>query len=74
MPPEVLADALLKMTEHDEMAQRLVERLTSEPDDVIKRIKRKISGLKRRKKFIRWKDTRRFAAELDLLLEDLETV
>jgi len=71
---DILSDALIKLAEHDEMAERLVERLTCEPDDVIKRIKRKISGLKRRKKFIHWRDTRRFAAELDHFLEDLEQV
>ena len=72
LPPEVLADALLKMTEHDYIAERLVERLISEPDDIIKSFRRKISGLKRRKKFIHRKESRRFAAELDHLLEDLE--
>ena len=51
LPPEVLADALLKMTEHDDMAKRLVERLISEPNVIIKSFRRKISGLKRRKKF-----------------------
>ena len=74
LPPEVLADALLKMTEHDTMAERLVERLISEPDVIIKSFRRKISGLKRRKKFIHRNESRRFAAELDHLLEDLEHV
>ncbi|MDX2432440.1 MAG: hypothetical protein QNK35_15995, partial [Bacteroides sp.] len=68
LPPEVLADALLKMTEHDDMAKRLVERLISEPDVIIKSFRRKISGLKRRKKVIHKKESRRFAAELDHLL------
>ncbi len=72
LPPEVLADALLKMTEHDDMAKRLVEGLISEPDVIIKSFRRKISGLKRRKKFIHRNESRRFAAELDHLLEDLE--
>lgn len=72
LPPEVLADALLKMTEHDDMAKHLVERLISEPDVIIKSFRRKISGLKRRKKFIHRKESRRFAAELDHLLEDME--
>ncbi len=48
LPPEALADALLKLAEHDDMAERLVERLISEPNDIIKSFRRKISGLKRR--------------------------
>jgi len=72
LPPEVLAEALLKLTEHDEMAERLVDRLISEPNDIIKSFRRKISGLKRRKRFIHRKESRSFAAGLDHLLEDLE--
>lgn len=72
LDPEILADALLELAEHDKMEERLVKRLTSEPDDIIKSIRRKISGLKRRKKFIHRKESRSFAAELDHLLEDLE--
>jgi hypothetical protein len=42
-----LSDALIKLAEHDDMAERLVERFTSEPEDIIKSFRRKISGLKR---------------------------
>ncbi|MBL7112430.1 MAG: hypothetical protein ISS19_10885 [Bacteroidales bacterium] len=70
--PDVLADALLKLAEYDDTADRLVERLTSDPDDIIRKFKRRISGLKRRKRFIHWRESRQFAAELDDLLEDLE--
>ena len=69
---DILADALLKLAEHDDKADRLAERLTSDPNDIIKRFRRKISGLKRRKKIIHRRESRRFAAELDNLLEDLE--
>jgi hypothetical protein len=72
LPPEALAVALLKLAEHDDMAERLVERLISEPNDIIKSYRRKISGLKRRKRFIHRKESKSFAAELDHLLKDLE--
>ena len=69
---DVLAEALLKLAEHDDRADRLVERLTSDPNDIIKKFRRKISGLKRRTRYIHWRESRRFAAGLDELLEDLE--
>ena len=70
--PDVLADALLKLVEHDDKADRLVERLTSNPDDIIKKFRRRISGLKRRTRYIHWRESKQFAAVLDELLEDLE--
>lgn len=69
---DVLADALLKLAEYDDRANRLVERLTSDPNDIVKKFRRRISGLKRRTRFIHWRESRQFAAELDELLEDLE--
>ena len=71
---DVLAEALLKLAGHDDRADRLVERLTSDPNDIIKKFRRRISGLKRRTRFIHWRESRRFAAELDELLEDIEEV
>ena len=70
--PVILADALLKLAEYDEKADLLVERLTSDPNDIVKKFRRRISGLKRRTRFIHWRESKRFAAELDELLEDLE--
>jgi len=69
---DVLADALLKLAEYDDKADRLVERLTSDPDDIIKKFRRRISGLKRRTRFIHRRESKQFAAVLDELLEDLE--
>lgn len=69
---DVLADALLKLAEYDDRADRLVERLTSDPNDIVKKFRRRISGLKRRTRFIHWRESRQFAAELDELLVDLE--
>lgn len=72
--PDVLANALIKLADHDDKANRLVERLIGDPEDLNKKFKRRVSGLKRRKSFIHWKESRRFAAELDDLLEDLEEI
>ncbi len=72
LEPEVLADALLKLAEYDDRADRVVERLTSDPDDIIKKFKSRINGLKRRKKFIHRSESGPFAKKLDDLLEDLE--
>ena len=71
---DVLADALLKLADNDVKADSLVERLTSDPSDIIKKFRRKISGLKRRTRFIHWRESIQFAAELDELLEDIEEV
>ncbi len=69
---DVLADALLTLAEYDDKADRLVERLTSDPYDIIKKFRRRISGLKRRTRFIHRRESKQFAAVLDELLEDLE--
>ncbi len=72
--PGVLAEALIKLADDDDKAKRLVVRLIGDPEDLIKKFKRRISGLKRRKSFIHWKESGKFAAELDDLLDDLEEV
>ena len=54
LEPEVLANALLKLADYDDKAERVVERLTSDPDDFLKKFRSRINGLKRRKKFIHW--------------------
>jgi hypothetical protein len=51
----VLADALIDLAaNHDDLAADVVERLSSDPQELIKKVKRKITGLKRRKTFIHW--------------------
>lgn len=69
---DALAEALLKLAEHDDRADRLLERLTSDPDDIIKKFRRRINGLKRRTRYIHWRESKQFAAVLDELLEDME--
>lgn len=73
LDPEILAEALLKLADYDDKAERVVERLVSEPDEMIKKFKSRINGLKRRKKFIHWRESKQLAGELADLLDDLET-
>jgi hypothetical protein len=47
---EVLADALIDLANHDDLAADVVERLSSDPQELIKKVKRKITGLKRRRR------------------------
>ena len=70
---EALAEALLELAEWSERAERVVTRLTTEPKDKIKRFKSKIAGLKRSKKFIPRRESRRIAAELEELLVLLQS-
>jgi DNA repair ATPase RecN len=46
----VLADALIDLANHDDLAADMVERLSSDPQELIKKVKRKITGLKRIKR------------------------
>ena len=52
--PEKLADALLELTRR---GADLVERLVATPEENIKRFKGRLAGLKRAKRFIRWRDS-----------------
>jgi hypothetical protein len=49
-----LADALIDLARHDDLAADVVERLSNDPQELIQKVKRKIAGLKRRKTFIHW--------------------
>ena len=70
--PEKLADALLKMAAHHHEADELVERLVATPKEKVKRFKTKLTGLKRARRFIGWREVGGFARELSGLLADLE--
>lgn len=54
--PEALADALLELTEKTDEAERMVDRITSSRDEIIRRFRAKISGLKRSRKFVDWRE------------------
>lgn len=67
-----LADALIGLAAQDDLAADVVERLSSDPQELIKKVNRKIAGLKRRKAFIHWRDSARFAKQIEAILTDIE--
>ncbi len=70
---EALADALLSLAVHSEEADELIEQLIATPRENVLRFKRKLSGLKRRRRFIDWRGVPGFARELEMLLQDLKS-
>ena len=69
---EVLAETLLELASRDDAASDLMDRMIATPEENIKRFKAKLVGLKRRRRFIPWGESRAFAGELAALLEDLK--
>lgn len=69
---EALADALLNLAVHSDEADDLIEQLIATPKENVQRFKQKLSGLKRRKRFISWRESGSFARELEMLLQDLK--
>jgi len=71
--PDALADALLNLAVHSDEADDLIEQLIATPKENVQRFKKKLSGLKRRKRFISWRESAGFARELEMLLQDLKS-
>jgi hypothetical protein len=71
--PDALADALLNLAVHSDEANDLIEQLIATPKENVQRFKKKLSGLKRRKRFISWRESGAFARELSILLQDLKS-
>lgn len=69
---DALAEALLELAHRDEAAHHLVERLMTTTKETLKRAKSKLSGLKRSRKFIPWRESSKFAQELEALLQDIK--
>ena len=69
---EILTDALLELSVLSDAADDLVERLIASPMENIQRYKKRISGLKRSRRFIRWGESSGFAGELTAILQDLK--
>ncbi|WP_027360645.1 DUF6880 family protein [Desulforegula conservatrix] len=69
---ESLADALLELAEQYDAADDLLERMLATPTENIERFKKKISALKRSKRFISWGGASVFACELKALLQNLK--
>ena len=71
--PDALADALLNLAVHSEEADDLIEQMIATPKENVQRFKKKLSGLKRRKRFIGWRESAGFSRELEMLLQDLKS-
>ncbi|WP_342347859.1 DUF6880 family protein [uncultured Nitrospira sp.] len=69
---DALAEALLKLANRDESAEVMVERLITTPKEALKHVKSKLSGLKRSRKFISWRESAHFARELEDVLQDIK--
>ena len=70
---ETLADALLSLASRIDAADELIQRLIATPKENIRRYKQKLAGLKRRRRFISWRESADFANELEMLLGDLKS-
>lgn len=69
---EALANALLELASRDDTASDLVDSMIATPEENIKRFKAKLTGLRRRRRFIPWGESGAFAGELAALIEDLK--
>lgn len=70
---DALADALLGLAVHSDEADDLIERLIATPRENVQRFKKKLSSLKRSRRFIDWRGSAGFARELEMLLQDLKS-
>ncbi len=70
---DALADALLNLAVHSDEADDLIEQLIATPKENVQRFKKKLSGLKRRKRFVSWRESASFSRELEMLLQDLKS-
>ncbi|MBU4318201.1 MAG: hypothetical protein KKF30_13135 [Proteobacteria bacterium] len=70
---DALADALLDLAVHSEAADDLIERLIATPKENVQRFKKKLSSLKRSRRFIDWRGAAGFGRELEMLLQDLKS-
>ena len=71
--PDALAEALLNLAVHSDEADDLIEQLIATPKENVQRFKKKLSSLKRRKRFIGWRESAGFSRELEMLLQDLKS-
>lgn len=71
---EALANGLLELAVSSEEAENLVERLMADRADNLSRIKVRIAGLKRSKRFMHYRESFGFAKELSMLLQTIKAV
>ncbi len=68
---ETLADVLLELGDQYDAVHKRLERLIERPEDKLRRVKAKISGLKRAHRFVDWRESSEFAGDLSNLLSDI---
>jgi len=69
---DALADALMNLAAHSVETEDLMEHLVATPEEKVQRFKKKLSSLKRSRRFIDWRDAADFSQELEMLLQDLK--
>ena len=69
---EVLADTLLNLAVRYEGVDDHIDRMVATPEENAARFKKRISGIKRRRRFVDWRGVRALASELEGILEDLK--
>lgn len=60
---DALADALLGLAVHSDEADDLIEQLIATPKENVQRFKKKLSSLKRSRRFIHWGGSAGFARQ-----------
>lgn len=65
--PDSLADALLNLAVYSGEPDELIEQLSATRKENVQRFKNKLSGLKRRTRFISGRESDSFARELKML-------
>lgn len=69
LDPSVLAEALIELSDRDKNADALIKRLISTPAESVALFKRKLSGIKRRRKFVFRAGSRALSSELEELIK-----
>ena len=69
----ILADALMDLAVHSDIADDLIESLVSTAEENARRFRRKLAGLRRRKRFVGWRESSLLARELTMMLHGLRS-
>ncbi len=69
---ETLADSLMELAVRFDEADDLIERLIATPKGNVLRFKKKLSCLRKSRRFVDWRGSAGFARELEMLLQDLK--
>ncbi len=70
---KILADALLDLAVRVDAADDLIKQLIATPQENVQRYKAKLASLKRRERFVSWRESTAYAHELEMLLADLRS-